>query len=129
MDNLEHFVNYEGEILITQVSPGESKYGKGKFYIDHNVVFIELIGGNEFNDNTFSTSFYGVVEIKSSQIDELFELTLLPNPAMNEFEVVSNEQYKLLDNFLKKFELAKNLKNELDSELNMSKNKKTLKKV
>lgn len=129
MDNLEHFINYEGEILITQVSPGESKYGQGKFYIDHNVVFIELIGSNEFNDNTYSTSFYGVVEIKAPQIDDVFELTLLPNPAMDEFEVISNQQYELLDNFLKKFELAKNLKNELNSKLNTIKNKNSLKKI
>lgn len=130
MNNLDHFISYEGEILIIQTSSGSSKYGEGKFYIDHDVVFIELKGNNEFNDNIYSTSFFGIVEIKSPQLEHVFELTLLPNPAMDEFEVIDNTQFKLFDSLLKKFKLAKDLKNELDSELiKPEKIKKPLKKV
>jgi hypothetical protein len=130
MDNLDHFINYDGDILIIQTSPNASKYGEGKFYIDNDVVFIELKGNNEFDDYTYATNFFSVVELIESQVEELFELILLPNPAMDEFEVINNEQFNLLDNFLKKFNLAKILKTELDSELIKPEQiKKTLKKV
>jgi hypothetical protein len=123
MDNFNHFLNFEGSLSIEQFGNGLTKYGEGKFYLDHGFVFIELEGYNNFNEITNRTEFTGIVEVKTPEIQKMFELVLLPNPAMDEFEVIINEQFKELDILLKKMQLGKELNQELKQEFETNKNK------
>jgi hypothetical protein len=123
MDNFDHFLNFEGSLSIEQIGNGLTKYGDGKFYLDHGTVFIELDGYNHFNEMTNRTEFIGIVEVKTSEIQKMFELVLLPNPAMDEFEVYVNQQFKELDIILKKIQLEKELNQELKQDLEPNKNK------
>lgn len=109
---MNEFLNYKGEIKIHQygILNGEEIIADAKFICVNNFVFLEVIGETPFKDFLDTQSrFTAIIEFEDNNIYEIFELTILPDSEMYEFEVIHDNEYFGLQKFLVKHELEKEL--------------------
>lgn len=103
---------YDGEILVTQtgILNGVQNHAKGRFFLEEGSYFVELLDDSPFLDfHSTQSRFNGTIEIEEKDIYEIFELSMLPNPNMTEFEVIEDNEFNLMKSFM----TARKLENEL----------------
>jgi hypothetical protein len=132
MEKFEHFLNYDGDIIVEQSGSISPISMNGKFQLKNGKLIIKthhFIPTCEFKYNSLSTTFNAFFKIEENGIEERFILEIIPyihinednffstqrNPNLekDEFEIETDDDFIELDKLLKTIYLKNKLEENL----------------